>query len=158
MTPHLMEQIRDSQGDLVKAYQPKPWLQPISPQTAATLTTFMKGGGHLGYGRQGRLPGQLGRGGQDRDGPDRSFGPDPQYTDDWMIAFAPVGNTKVAIAVVLPDEPGKCHRRRVLGADREADPGRRAGGPGMTPWIATVADRIRRTGPPHDRHQPNEER
>ena len=35
-----------------------------------------------------------------------SFGPDPLYTNDWMIAFAPVGNTKVAIAVVLPNQPG----------------------------------------------------
>jgi cell division protein FtsI/penicillin-binding protein 2 len=35
-----------------------------------------------------------------------SFGPNPQFTDDWLIAFAPVGNTKVAIAVVLPNQPG----------------------------------------------------
>jgi cell division protein FtsI/penicillin-binding protein 2 len=41
MTPLLMEQIRDSQGDLVEAYIPKPWMQPMSVQTAATLTTFM---------------------------------------------------------------------------------------------------------------------
>jgi cell division protein FtsI/penicillin-binding protein 2 len=37
-----------------------------------------------------------------------SFGPNPQYTDDWLIAFAPVGNSgaKVAIAVVLPKQVG----------------------------------------------------
>ena len=43
MTPHVMAQIRDSQGNLVKVYPPNPWLQPISAQTAATLTTFMQG-------------------------------------------------------------------------------------------------------------------
>ncbi len=43
MTPHVMAQIRSSDGGLVRTYQPTPWMQPISPQTAATLTTFMQG-------------------------------------------------------------------------------------------------------------------
>ena len=115
MTPHVMSQIRDSQGNLVKAYQPKPWLQPISAQTAATLTTFMQGVAKSGTG--GRcVPGQLGRGRQDRYGPDRLVRPRSAYTDDWLIAFAPVGNTKVAIAVVAPQPARQRHRRHVLRA------------------------------------------
>ncbi len=52
------------------AYQPKPWMQPISAETANTLTTFMQG--VVKSGTAGRcLPGQLERGRQDRDGPDR---------------------------------------------------------------------------------------
>ncbi|HWD52930.1 MAG TPA: penicillin-binding transpeptidase domain-containing protein, partial [Acidimicrobiales bacterium] len=43
MTPHLMAQIRDSQGNLVESYTPKPWQRSISTQTADTLTTFMQG-------------------------------------------------------------------------------------------------------------------
>jgi penicillin-binding protein A len=110
MVPHLMEQIRDSQGDLVQAYQPKAWLHPISPQTAATLTTFMKGvvtsgtaapsASFSGFNPSWDVAAKTGT------AQTGSFGPDPLYTDDWMIAFAPVGNAKVAIAVVLPQEPG----------------------------------------------------
>jgi peptidoglycan glycosyltransferase len=106
MTPHLMEQIRDSQGDLVEAYKPKPWLRPISPQTAATLTTFMKGVVTSGTADKVGFPASWDVAAKTGTAQTGSFGPDPLYTDDWLIAFAPVGNTKVAIAVVLPREPG----------------------------------------------------
>ena len=94
MTPHVMRQIRDSQGDLVKVYQPKQWLQPISAETAATLTTFMQGVVPVRHCRSGGIPGQLGRGRQDRYRPDRLVRSQPPYTNDWLIAFAPVGNTR----------------------------------------------------------------
>jgi len=105
MVPHLMEQIRDSQGDLVETYQPKVWQTPISPQTAATLTTFMKGVVTSGTA-QGVFPASWDVAAKTGTAQTGSFGPNPQYTDDWLIAFAPVGNTKVAIAVVLPKQPG----------------------------------------------------
>jgi peptidoglycan glycosyltransferase len=105
MVPHLMEQIRDSQGNLVKAYQPKAWLHPISPQTAATLTTFMQGVATSGTA-EGVFPASWDVAAKTGTAQTGSFGPDPLYTDDWLIAFAPAGNTKVAIAVVLPHEPG----------------------------------------------------
>ena len=106
MVPHLMEQIRDSQGDLVKAYQPKAWMHPISSQTAATLTTFMKGVVTSGTADKVGFPASWDVAAKTGTAQTGSFGPDPLYTDDWLIAFAPAGNTKVAIAVVLPHEPG----------------------------------------------------
>ncbi len=106
MVPHLMEQIRDSQGDLVETYQPKVWQTPISPQTAATLTTFMKGVVTSGTAAQVGFPASWDVAAKTGTAQTGSFGPDPQYTDDWLIAFAPAGNTKVAIAVVLPSQPG----------------------------------------------------
>ncbi len=106
MVPHLMEQIRDSQGNLVETYQPKEWMQPISPQTAATLTTFMKGVVTSGTAASVGFPASWDVAAKTGTAQTGSFGPNPQYTDDWLIAFAPVGNTKVAIAVVLPDQPG----------------------------------------------------
>jgi peptidoglycan glycosyltransferase len=105
MTPHLMEQIRDSQGNLVEAYNPKVWMRPISPGTANTLTTFMQGVAASGTAK-GVFPASWNVAAKTGTAQSGSFGPDPQYTDDWLIAFAPVGNTKVAIAVVLPKEPG----------------------------------------------------
>ena len=106
MVPHLMEQIRDSQGDLVTTYKPKVWSRPISPQTAATLTTFMKGVVTSGTAAQVGFPASWDVAAKTGTAQTGSFGPDPLYTDDWLIAFAPVGNTKVAIAVVLPHQPG----------------------------------------------------
>jgi peptidoglycan glycosyltransferase len=35
MTPHVMDQIRDSDGNLVEHYQPTPWKQATSSGTAA---------------------------------------------------------------------------------------------------------------------------
>ena len=35
-----------------------------------------------------------------------SFGPNPLLTTDWLIAFAPNGASKVAVAVVMPNQPG----------------------------------------------------
>jgi peptidoglycan glycosyltransferase len=107
MTPHVMASIRDTQGNLVKVYAPKQWLQPISAETANTLTTFMQGVAKSGTA-QGVFPDSWNVAAKTGTAQDGSFGPNPQYTDDWLIAFAPVGNTgaKVAIAVVLPKQVG----------------------------------------------------
>jgi peptidoglycan glycosyltransferase len=106
MTPHVMSQIRDSQGNLVQTYTPKQWMQPISASTADTLTTFMQGVVESGTAAPVGFPASWNVAAKTGTAQTGSFGPNPQYTDDWLIAFAPVGNTKVAIAVVLPDQPG----------------------------------------------------
>jgi peptidoglycan glycosyltransferase len=112
MTPHVMASIRDSQGNLVKVYQPTQWLQPISAETANTLTTFMQGVVKSGTAAPSAtfsgFPASWNVAAKTGTAQTGSFGPDPKYTDDWLIAFAPVGNTgqKVAIAVVLPNQPG----------------------------------------------------
>jgi len=106
MTPHVMSQIRDSQGNLVKVYEPKAWQQPISAETANTLTTFMQGVVKSGTAAPVGFPAAWDVAAKTGTAQTGSFGPDPAYTDDWLIAFAPVGNTKVAIAVVLPNQVG----------------------------------------------------
>ena len=107
MTPHVMASIRDTQGNLVKVYVPKQWLQPISAETANTMTTFMQGVAKSGTAA-GVFPASWDVAAKTGTAQTGSFGPNPQYTDDWLIAFAPVGNTgaKVAIAVVLPKQVG----------------------------------------------------
>jgi peptidoglycan glycosyltransferase len=108
MTPHVMASIRDNQGNLVKVYQPKEWMQPISAESANTLTTFMQGVVKSGTAAQVGFPASWDVAAKTGTAQDGSFGPNPQYTDDWLIAFAPVGTTgaKVAIAVVLPKQVG----------------------------------------------------
>jgi peptidoglycan glycosyltransferase len=105
MTPHLMAQIRDSQGNLVTTYTPKPWQRSTSAQTAATLTTFMQGVTQSGTAA-GVFPATWDVAAKTGTAQTGSLGPNPQYTTDWLIAFAPVNQSKVAIAVVLPNQPG----------------------------------------------------
>ena len=104
MTPHVMEQIRDSQGNLVAAYHPSRGCGHHLAPDRGGRDHAHAGGGHHRHGDKVRLPAQLGRGGQDRNGRDRC-GPTHSYTNDWLIAFAPAGNPKVAIAVVVPNQP-----------------------------------------------------
>lgn len=103
MTPHVMEQIRGSQGNLVESYQPKVWSHPISAQTAATLTTFMQGVAKSGTAT-GLFPATWDVAAKTGTA---EVGVNLQQTTDWLIAFAPVGTTKVAIAVVVPNQAAK---------------------------------------------------
>ena len=114
MTPHLMEQIRDTQGSLVTTYTPSVWKTPIQPSTAATLTTFMQGVVQKGTAANVFPPSWnvAAKTGTAQVG---SFSADPPYTTDWLIAFAPVGQSKVAIAVVVPNQPGSATGATVSG-------------------------------------------
>src|SRR5450759_3549074 len=105
MTPHVMSQIRDSQGNLVNSYTPKPWMRATTSQTAATLTTFMQGVASSGTAA-GIFPASWNVAAKTGTAQVGSLGPNPTFTTDWLIAFAPVGQTKVAVAVVLPNQPG----------------------------------------------------
>jgi peptidoglycan glycosyltransferase len=105
MTPHVMAQIRDSQGNLVETYTPKPWMRSISSQSADTLTTFMQGVATSGTAA-GIFPANWNVAAKTGTAQVGSFGPNPTKTTDWLIAFAPNGASKVAVAVVLPNQPG----------------------------------------------------
>jgi peptidoglycan glycosyltransferase len=103
MTPHLMAYINNSQGQRVATYQPKPWLTPISAQTATTLTTYMQGVATSGtaagvFPASWKVAAKTGT---------AEVGSNLQNTTDWLIAFAPVGTSKVAIAVVVPNQAAK---------------------------------------------------
>jgi peptidoglycan glycosyltransferase len=101
MTPHVMAQIRDSQGNLVESYTPKPWQRSISAQTAGTLTTFMQGvatsgtAAGVGFPASWNVAAKTGT---------AEVGPNLSLTSDWLIAFAPNGASKVAVAVVVPNQ------------------------------------------------------
>ena len=104
MTPHVMEQIRDSQGNLVETYQPKPWLTATNPLTAAAVTSLMRGvvndpGGTaagVGFPAQWNVAAKTGT---------AEVGTaSVPLTNDWMIAFAPANDPKVAVAVSVPNQ------------------------------------------------------
>src|SRR5690606_20538594 len=41
MTPHVMREVRDDQGDTVETYDPEVWATPMSPGTAQILREAM---------------------------------------------------------------------------------------------------------------------
>jgi peptidoglycan glycosyltransferase len=114
MTPHLMAQIHDTQGSLVTSYTPSVWKTPIQPSTAATLTTFMQGVVQKGTAAN-VFPASWNVAAKTGTAQTGSFSADPPFTTDWLIAFAPVGQSKVAIAVVVPNQPGSATGATVSG-------------------------------------------
>jgi len=100
MVPHVMSEIRDSEGNLVRSYKPTAWLQATAPQTAATLRTLMENVVTSGTGTGVALPGvsvaaKTG-----------TAEVDDTHANAWMIAFAPAENPTVAVAAVVPGLTG----------------------------------------------------
>jgi peptidoglycan glycosyltransferase len=112
MTPHVMAQIHDSQGNLVRAYQPTPWLRATTQQTAAQVTPLMEGvvkngtASSVGFLPQDQVAAKTGT---------AQVGNAVNNTDDWMIAFAPASNPKVAVAVVVPYQAKSAYGATVAG-------------------------------------------
>lgn len=102
MTPHVMAQIHDAQGNLIKSYQPSVWKQATSQATAGAVSKFMQGVTQPGGTASNvALPGvtvaaKTGT---------AQIGLHNGYTDDWLVAFAPAQNPSIAVAVVVTNQP-----------------------------------------------------
>ena len=103
MAPHLLREVRDKEGNLVKRYLPLKWLTAATPQTAAQVSTLMQqvvtegtaaGVGFLSADEVAAKTGTA----------QTAAGAVNTSTDDWMIAFAPASHPTVAIAVIIPDQ------------------------------------------------------
>ena len=101
MTPHVMYQIRDSDNNLVKLYQPTAWHRAASQATANALRALMVNvvqfgtASGVGFPPQDDVAAKTGT---------AQVGLGNTATTDWMIAFAPAYNPTVAIAVVVPHQ------------------------------------------------------
>jgi penicillin-binding protein A len=102
MTPHVMDQIRDSAGNLVTQYQPTPWKQATSATTAKAINLLMQQvvtdgtATSVGFPRADDVAAKTGT---------AQAGVGNTNVNGWMIAFAPASNPVVAIAVVIPNTP-----------------------------------------------------
>ncbi len=97
MVPHVMSQIRDSQGNLVRSYQPTVWHRAVSQTAAQQVTTLMQAVTQPGGTAAGIFPASwnvAAKTGTAQIGNNQN--------EDWMIAFAPAVNPVIAVAVVLP--------------------------------------------------------
>jgi peptidoglycan glycosyltransferase len=122
MTPHVMDEIRDSDGNLVEQYQPTPWKQATSATTATQVVGLMRlvvtqgTAAQVGFPQADDVAAKTGTAQQ---------GNSLHNTTDWMIALAPAVHPTVAIAVTLPNQ-----ERSATGAE--------VAGPVMKSMIAAV--------------------
>ncbi len=99
MEPHVMAEIRDHEGAVVRAWAPKPWRRALSPPAAAALRDMMVSVVTSGSGRQAAVPGVAVAG---KTGTAQTIG---NNAHAWMIAFAPAEAPRVAVAVIVESQP-----------------------------------------------------
>ncbi|HUZ11152.1 MAG TPA: penicillin-binding transpeptidase domain-containing protein [Acidimicrobiales bacterium] len=105
MVPHVMAQIRQSDGTLVKSYTPSVYQRAVSARTAAQVTSLMQsvakpGGTAAGVGFSPSLNVAVKTGTAQTS----ATAPPASANVDWMIGFAPADSPVVAVAVVVPKQ------------------------------------------------------
>lgn len=102
MTPHVMAQIRSSQGTLVKAYHPSVWRRATSGSAAKKVTSIMK----LVTASGGTAPNVSIPGVQvaAKTGT-AQIGNALHQNDDWLVAFAPAQAPRLVVAVTVDNQP-----------------------------------------------------
>lgn len=100
MKPHVMAEVRNASDEVVRAYQPEPWHQATSPETAASLRDMMVGVVNGGTAGRAAVPGvQVAA----KTGTAQTIGDNAHA---WLIAFAPADAPRIAIAVIVESQDG----------------------------------------------------
>jgi penicillin-binding protein A len=102
MTPHVMQEVRDNSGTLIEQYTPTPWLNATNPLTAAAVTQLMQAVVTSGTAAGVFPPNENVAAKTGTAETSGAFG--QPLTNDWMIAFAPANNPRVAVAVSVPNQ------------------------------------------------------
>jgi peptidoglycan glycosyltransferase len=100
MKPHLLAEVRDDQGNVVRRASPSPWKRATSPENAAALRDMMIGVVNGGTATRVAVPGvQVAA----KTGTAQTTG---DNSHAWIVAFAPAQAPRVAVAVVVESQPG----------------------------------------------------
>jgi cell division protein FtsI/penicillin-binding protein 2 len=103
MKPHVLKRVTDANGNVVKEYEPEPWLTPLDPARAADMQTSMSlvVNGPQGTAPMVRIPGVdiAAKTGTAQLGDNR--------VHNWMIAYAgrPGADPEIALSVVVLNNP-----------------------------------------------------
>ncbi len=95
MQPFMVDKIRDYQGKIIKKHQPKMMSTVLEPTKAMTIKNIMKDVVEKGTGQAAKLQNISVAG---KTGTAEIKGKSPHA---WFIAFAPVINPKIAVAVIV---------------------------------------------------------
>ncbi|HVB05729.1 MAG TPA: penicillin-binding transpeptidase domain-containing protein [Acidimicrobiales bacterium] len=105
MTPHVMAHVVDQTGRIVSSYQPHPWLQATSSQTASQVRTDMVSVAASGTAR-GLFPTA-----DDIAAKTGTAETNGACSANWLIATGPAGpndTPRVAVAAVIPSSGSNC--------------------------------------------------
>ncbi|HMC41713.1 MAG TPA: penicillin-binding transpeptidase domain-containing protein [Acidimicrobiales bacterium] len=100
MRPHVLAEVRDSEGALVQTSPARPWLQATSSETASKMRDLMVGVVANGTATRAAVPGVVVAA---KTGTAQTIGDNAHA---WLIAFAPADAPKVAVAVIVESQPG----------------------------------------------------
>jgi peptidoglycan glycosyltransferase len=99
--PHVMSEIRDDEGEVVRSWEPETWRSPLSDETADLLRQAMVGVVNGGTARSMQLPGvQVAA----KTGT-AELGADNESSHAWIVAFAPADAPRVAVVVIIEGAP-----------------------------------------------------
>ena len=99
MTPHVMAEVRDSEGQVIDTFKPAAWKKPITQDVASTMTDLMVGVVQHGTATRVALPNVqvAAKTGTAQTGNNTSH--------TWMVAFAPAQAPTVVVAVIVENQP-----------------------------------------------------
>ena len=104
MAPHVLDEVRDSDGNVVDTYDPEEWTRAMDPGTAALLREAMVGVVEGGTATRLAVPGFTvgGKTGT------AQLGTDPPRSHAWIIGFGgPPGEVpSIAVAVIIEGQDG----------------------------------------------------
>jgi len=99
MKPHVMKEVRDSEGQVISTFNAEPWRRAVTPEVAATMKDMMIGVVEHGTATRIALPDVqvAAKTGTAQTGNDTSH--------TWIVAFAPAEAPRVAVAVIVENQP-----------------------------------------------------
>jgi peptidoglycan glycosyltransferase len=104
MVPHVLHDVRDSDGNVVDTYKPSVWTRAMDSATAALMRSALRGVVESGTATGLAVPG-FDVGGKTGTA---QLGTDPARSHAWIIGFAgpPGGEPTIAVAVIVEGQPG----------------------------------------------------
>ena len=102
MQPHVMQEVRNSDGEVIDEGRALTWRQPLSPENAVVMRDAMVNVVERGTATRMQIPGisVAGKTGT------AQLGTDPPRSHAWVIGFAPADAPRVAIAVIVLGQEG----------------------------------------------------
>ena len=100
--PHVMQEVRDSDGEVIDRGAARFWTRPLSEANAIIMRDAMVNVVEHGTATRMKIPGVLVAG---KTGT-AQLGSDPPRSHAWIIGFAPADNPRVAVAVVVLNQSG----------------------------------------------------